>query len=268
MLVLALTTIATFLLANIAIPPRLKFAFGMWIPAACAIAVTFFSGGSLSSLGLFRTGGRWLFVAYLLPLAYGLPVYLLAWTTGIGGFDPSRWASAVPYLPAPASTGIAIALLLSVGLLDKLSRALGEEIGWRGFLVPQCLKVMPLTQTGLFTGAIWALWHVPAILLMGYNAGNIPIFYQLACFLIMVIASDVFFAWLRTVSQSVWPCALLHAVHNLFIQSVFDQATVIHPYTLYLTGEFGAGLALTATLTALIVIAMRKRGVIALASAT
>ena len=264
-LVLAITTIATLLLAPAAIPPRLKFTLGMWIPALCGIAVTRFSGESLSSLGLFTTGGRWLVVALLLPVAYALPVYLFAWATGLGSFDPSRWATAVPYVSAPANPALALALLLTIGLLDKISRALGEEIGWRGFLVPQCLKVMPLGRTGLFTGAIWAIWHVPAILLAGYNAGGVPIFYQLACFFVMVISSGVFFAWLRTVSQSVWPCALLHAAHNLLIQSIFDQATVNHPYTLYVTGEFGAGLALTATATALLVLARRIPGAMSLA---
>jgi membrane protease YdiL (CAAX protease family) len=264
-LVFALTVSATLLLANAAIPLRLKFTFGMWIPAMCGTAVTLFTGGKLSSLGLFTSGGRWLLAAFLLPIGYALPVYVLAWATGLGGFDPSRWAPAVPYVSAPTDTGIALALLLTVGLFDKFSRALGEEIGWRGFLVPQCLKVLPLVHTGLFTGTIWALWHVPAIVLMGYNAGNIPISYQLACFFVMVIASGVFFAWLRSVSQSVWPCAVLHAAHNLLIQSIFDQATVNGPYTLYVVGEFGAGLALTASATAFLVLTLYNRRTISLA---
>jgi membrane protease YdiL (CAAX protease family) len=266
-LVFALTVGATLLLAHAAIPPRLKFALGMWIPALCGIAVTLFRGGTLSSLGLTTNGGRWLLVALLLPIAYALPVYVFSWVTGLGGFDPSRWTTAVPYVSAPTNTGVALGLLLTLGLFDKFSRALGEEIGWRGFLVPECLKVMSLLRTGLFTGVIWALWHVPAILLMGYNAGNIPTSYQLACFFVMVIASGVFFAWLRTVSQSVWPCALLHATHNLLVQSILDQATVNRPYTLYVIGEFGAGLALTASATALLVLAAQKRGAITLAPA-
>lgn len=258
-LVAVFTGLATYFLATAALPPRLKFTIVMWVPGLSAVAVKLLFDGSLAGLGLARSGGRWLLVGLLLPLAYALPVYLSVWLSGAGGFTPARWSAAVPYLPAPASAAGALALLLTAGLLDKLSRALGEEIGWRGFLVPEVLKLMPLAQTGLITGAIWAFWHVPAILFAGYNAGSIPLGYQLGCFFVMVIASGVFFAWLRSVSQSVWPCALLHAAHNLFIQSIFDQATVTGPRTLYITGEFGIGLAMTAVATAIIILSLRKQ---------
>jgi membrane protease YdiL (CAAX protease family) len=255
--------VAVYALQGAAIPGRLKFTIIMWGPALCAIAVKLLferrRSGLVQSLGLTRSGGRWLLVALFLPLAYALPVYLVTWASGVGGFDPARWSAAVPYLTAPGGAASSLGLLLTLGLLDKLSRALGEEIGWRGFLVPECLKVMPFARAGFFTGTIWALWHVPGILFAGYNAGNIPLGYQMGCFFVMVITSGVFFAWLRVASNSVWPCALLHAAHNLFIQSIFDQATVNGPNTLYVTGEFGAGLALTSAATALIVLAMRKR---------
>jgi|SRR5580704_10058295 membrane protease YdiL (CAAX protease family) len=262
--VMVLNCVAVYALQGSHLPPRLEFTIIMWGPALCAVAVKLLFDRRLSglgqSLGLTRAGGRWLLVALLLPLAYALPVYLFAWIGGFGGFSPSRWSAAVPYIAAPGNVASSLALLLTFGLLDKLSRALGEEIGWRGFLVPECLKVMPFARAGLFSGTIWALWHVPGILYAGYNAGDIPLGYQFACFFVMVIASGVFFAWLRVATNSVWPCALLHAAHNLFIQSIFDQATVNGPNTLYVTGEFGAGLALTAAATALIVLAIRRRG--------
>ncbi|MGD0190810.1 MAG: type II CAAX endopeptidase family protein [Rhizomicrobium sp.] len=257
-LVAILTALSTYVLVHTQLPGRLKFTIVMWVPGLSAIAVKLAFDRSLNGLGFVRSGGRWLFVALLLPLAYALPVYLAVWLTGMGGFAPERWGAAVPYLVAPTSTGLAVALLLTVGLLDKFSRALGEEIGWRGFLVPEFLKLMPLAPAGLITGAIWAVWHVPAILFGGYNAGSIPLGYQLACFFVMVISSGVFFAWIRQRSNSVWPPALLHAAHNLFIQSFFDQATVNGPKTLYVTGEFGAGLALTACATAVAVLMTRK----------
>jgi membrane protease YdiL (CAAX protease family) len=257
-LVAIFTALSTYMLLHSQLPGRLKFTIVMWVPGLSAIAVKLVFDHTLKGLGFARSGGRWLLVALLLPLAYALPVYLPVWLTGIGGFAPGRWGAAVPYLAAPGSAGAAIALLLTVGLLDKLSRALGEEIGWRGFLVPEFLKLMPLAPAGLITGAIWAVWHVPAILFGGYNASGIPLGYQLACFFVMVISSGVFFAWIRQRSDSVWPPALLHAAHNLFIQSFFDQATVNGPTTLYITGEFGAGLAFTACATAVAVLMTRK----------
>ena len=253
-----LTVLATAFTTHVAMPPRLMFTIGMWVPGVSAILVKLGFERSLAGLGFGRSGGRWLLVAVLLPLFYALPVYLFAWGSGIGGFAPERWGAAVPYLSAPNSPALAMALLLTVGLLDKFSRALGEEIGWRGFLVPEFLKVTSFAKAGFITGAIWTCWHLPAILFEGYNSGGIPLGYQIACFAVMVTFSGVFFAWLRVESNSVWPPALLHAAHNLIIQSIFDQATVNGPSTLYVTGEFGIGLALTCAATALIVLARRK----------
>ena len=257
-LVAVLTALSTILVTHVAMPARLAVTIGMWMPGVSAILVKLVFERRLAGLGFGRSGGRWLMVALLLSLAYALPVYLLTWLSGWGGFAPGRWAAAVPYIPAPANALAALGLLLTVGLADKFSRALGEEIGWRGFLVPEFLKVTSFRTASLITGAIWALWHMPAILFEGYNAGAVPLSYQIACFAVMVISSGVFYAWLRVRSDSVWPPALLHAAHNLIVQSIFDQATANGPSTFYVTGEFGIGLALTTAAVALVVLAVYK----------
>lgn len=258
-LVVIFTALSTLLATHVDMPGRLKFTIGMWVPGLSALAVKLAFDRTLQGLGFGRSGGWWLLVGLSLPLAYALPVYLPVWLTGLGGFAPGQWRLAIPYVAAPHAPLAALALLLTLGLADKFSRALGEEIGWRGFLVPEFLKLMPLGRAGLVTGAIWAAWHLPAILFEGYNAGAVPLAYQIACFAVMVVSSGVFFAWLRLESASVWPPALLHAAHNLIIQSILDQATVNGPATLYVTGEFGAGLALTSVVVAALVLARRSR---------
>jgi membrane protease YdiL (CAAX protease family) len=213
---------------------------------------------NLVGLGLDRSEGTWLLVGLLLPLAYALPVYLLVWRSGLGGFGPARWRTGVPYLGDPGDVVSALALLLTIGLLDKLARALGEEIGWRGFLVPELMKHMSLWKVGVVSGLIWTAYHMPLIIFGSYNSsshGGPPITYQIACFTVMVTSMGIFFAWLRVASQSVWPCALLHASHNLLIQSILDRATVKGPTTAYVIGEFGFGLALTCFAVALLVLA-------------
>lgn len=46
--------------------------------------------------------------------------------------------------------------------------ALGEELGWRGYLY-YLLKSKPLIKITIIIGAIWGLWHATAIILLGYN---------------------------------------------------------------------------------------------------
>ena len=128
-------------------------------------------------------------------------------------------------------------------MIRGMATALGEEIGWRGFLVPELAKQMSFTKLSLLSGIIWALWHSPLLLFADYNAGTNK-WYALACFAVMVISISFVFAWLRLKSGSLWTAALLHASHNLFIQQVFDNLMRDTGKTLWYTSEFGAALAI------------------------
>jgi len=46
--------------------------------------------------------------------------------------------------------------------------ALGEEIGWRGYLY-DLLGSKPSTKAVLTIGIVWGLWHASATILLGYN---------------------------------------------------------------------------------------------------
>ena len=135
-------------------------------------------------------------------------------------------------------------LYATVGVIRSTARALGEEIDWRGFLLPRLVRQAGFTLGCFLSGCIWALWHYPALLFADYNAGTQPVF-ALGCFTLMVIADSYILGWLRLKSGSLWPAAILHASHNLFIQAIFDQMTAPVGRALYSTTEFGAGLALT-----------------------
>ena len=163
---------------------------------------------------------------------------------------------------APGALG-----LLSFGViyvLVGLLSALGEEIGWRGFLVPRLTQLLGFTKGALLSGIIWTAWHAPLILFSDYNSGGAPEWYALLCFTVMVMGISFAFAWLRVESGSLWPAALLHAAHNAYIQGLFDPLTRNTGYTLYLTGEFGAGLALAGLIVGILFWRLgRKRETIA-----
>jgi membrane protease YdiL (CAAX protease family) len=120
--------------------------------------------------------------------------------------------------------------------------------------VPELLKVVSFRNAALISGVIWALWHFPLIIFADYKAAGTPVPFQLGCFATMVISSSFLYAWLRMRSASVWPPALLHAAHNLLVQSVFDQATVNRSGAFYLTTEFGCGIALFTILVAWLIL--------------
>jgi membrane protease YdiL (CAAX protease family) len=125
--------------------------------------------------------------------------------------------------------------------------ALGEEIGWRGLLVPELAQVASFTTTALVSGIVWAAWHFPLIFLAGYNGGT-PTWYSALCFTLMVVGMATLAAWMRLKSGSVWTGMLLHAGHNVFIQSLCDPLTQDTAITKYIRGEFGVGVAVVSML--------------------
>jgi uncharacterized protein len=140
---------------------------------------------------------------------------------------------------------VAAFLYISIlGLLPGMIAAIGEEIGWRGFLVPELAKWMSFRKTALASGAIWCAWHMPAILSGSYGSADTPRWYQIGCFSAMVLSSAVVMAWLRMRSGSIWPVTIMHATHNGVIQAFFDRITQDRGHTHYFSGEFGVALPL------------------------
>jgi len=64
---------------------------------------------------------------------------------------------AYPGVPAGTSAGQAIAAALRLN-------AVGEEVGWRGYLLPRLIALGRVRGT-LLLAVVWALWHWPAFLL-------------------------------------------------------------------------------------------------------
>lgn len=127
--------------------------------------------------------------------------------------------------------------------------ALGEEIGWRGFLVDRLAKTTTFANVAFISGGIGAVWHMPLILFADYNAGA-PFCYSVTCFSIMVIASSFAYAWMRLISGSLWTAMLLHTSHNFWAQGFYVPITIVLGNTRCFVGEFGAALAVVSVFVA------------------
>jgi membrane protease YdiL (CAAX protease family) len=221
----------------------------MWSPGLAAIITQLGFHRTLRGLGWKPGRAKSLLLAYVLPIGYGLITYGIIWLTGLGSLDSRELAAeASAHLAPRVSSPVALVLIYLVfaatlGTLQSLLPALGEEIGWRGLLVPELSKVNSFAGTALITGAIWALWHYPVVLLADYRNQGAPVWFGLICFTVMVLGASFVFAWMRLRSGSLWVAALLHANHNFFIQNVYSQLTRWNALTPYFSGEFGVILA-------------------------
>ncbi len=220
----------------------------MWMPALAAFAACRLRGKPLAELGFGWPARKYVLIAWLLPLAYCLLAYVPVWLSPWGSFYDAAFVNrmsrdfGLTRLPAVLQISIYVLFAGTLGVI-RSTNTLGEEIGWRGFLVPELAKVMPFGGVVAFTAVLWVAYHAPALIFADYNAGT-PWWYGLLCFSLLCLFSSVSFAWLRLKSGSVWPPVILHASHNLFVQQVFDPLTVDTRRTRWLLSEFGLALAL------------------------
>jgi uncharacterized protein len=232
----------------------------MWCPGVAALLTRLIYQRNLRGFGWGWGKTRYQIASYLLPPLAALAVYGLVWASGLGGVSGEKLTTGVAKELGGVSVPLPVILLLlaTVGFLMSITSAMGEEIGWRGLLVPELAKTASFTRTALLSGAIWSVYHYPLILFSDYNARTTPAWFSLTAFTVMVLAASFGFAWLRLKSGSVWTAVFLHASHNLFIQQIFDNLTVDRGSTRYFTTEFGAGMALAYVLIAWYV--WRRRG--------
>lgn len=226
----------------------------MWCPAVAAFLTVAIRRLGFASLGLgWGRNSRYALFGYLTPIAYGAIAYALIWLTGFGVFPSPEgiaglakklgWSVTDPAQFVP----LYVVFMGLIGMISSTAHALGEEIGWRGFLAPRMAESLGFTGSAIVVGLIWTAWHMPLLLFADYNNGT-PWWIGLSCFAVMVVSISVMLTWFRLKSRSVWPCAILHASHNLFIQAIFTPLTGARPdgLTKYATGEFGLAVPLVA----------------------
>ena len=202
----------------------------MFTPAAAALLVVFAMrvpdrGERARRLGLWplRPAKRvvWMIVAgWLVPPVLVALSILVAAALGFVHLDPTFAAfaaeieKAVPAgTPLPPIEILVVAQIASIplGALVNSLFAFGEELGWRGWLLPT-LRPLGTWPALLISGAIWGLWHSPVILL-GYNFGRTDV----TGVLFMIggcVAWGVLLGWLRLRSASVWPAVVAHGALN------------------------------------------------------
>lgn len=229
-----------------------QYAMGlMWCPGISALITMKILKRDIAGLGWKWGRTKYQLWSYLNPILYALIAYLVIWSFGWGGFYNKEVVSRLSesFGLGEIGDGFIIAfyvLFLGIfGTIRSMSSALGEEIGWRGFLIPELYHNFGFTKTSLISGLIWGIWHLPILLFADYNSGT-PSWYAMSCFMVLIVSMSFIYTWFRMKSGSLWTAVILHGSHNLFIQNIFTPLTEDTGNTAYYIDEFGIVLPIVA----------------------
>ncbi|WP_327583310.1 CPBP family intramembrane metalloprotease [Nonomuraea sp. NBC_00507] len=167
-----------------------------------------------------RTGAlvlaAWFGVPLLVFLAMGLSAAVGLVSLDLGGLSLLRSALEGRGAPVPPDLGsvaaIQVVLALLAGPVLNAIPALGEEWGWRGWLLPRLVSGNGVFAGLLLSGAIWGVWHAP-LTLLGYNYPRLGSWAALY-FIGFCVLAGVVFGWLRLRTGSVWPAVVAHGSLN------------------------------------------------------
>lgn len=127
----------------------------VWAPTIIALAVTFFSNGvaglklEVGRLRFAGCSGRWFTAGALFP---PLATALAIWSArAAGDSSPFTPLSAIPVMV----------------IIQLMTGAVGEELGWRGFLLPRIGKRFGAMAAAWLMAILWSLWHIAGFLFPG-----------------------------------------------------------------------------------------------------
>jgi membrane protease YdiL (CAAX protease family) len=175
---------------------------GHWAPTVIAVALIAAERGADGALRELRDRltlpsgtGSWIAIAAVVPMAIELAAIAAARAAGDGA-------------PFVAAGGVPLMIGIQV-----ITGAIGEEIGWRGFLLPRLGQRLGANGAAWTMGVLWSLWHVPAFFTPGLPHQFMPMWLVLpavACF-------GVFLAFVfNRAGQSVLATMAAHLSLNVF----------------------------------------------------
>ncbi|MBN2115811.1 MAG: CPBP family intramembrane metalloprotease [Anaerolineales bacterium] len=186
-----------------------------------------------------RVAVRWYAVALLIaPLLMTAILCLLSLASPV-------------FLPAIVTADDKPGLLLT-GTVMGLAVAFFEELGWTGFAIPRLRQRYGIMTTGLITGILWGLWHLPLFLGSIRSAGTfLPGLYLSVMLFSFLPAYRVLMVWVYDQTGSLSLTMLMHApltASQLILNPPAISGTSLVIYNLLFTAALWIIVAIVAVL--------------------
>jgi len=189
------------------VPYAISITFGWGISFASLIMTSLTLGKNgvttlLKRFLIWRVGWKWYIAAFLLYPALFTSVALLntVWSQtpiDFSGVFAHKIFGPSAYLPA---------FILPFFIFDFLTN--GEELGWRGYVLPRLQFKNGALVSSLILGVIWAIWHFPRFL-APENSGSF------ALMMLKISADAVIYTWFyNNTKGSLLLTTIVHAASN------------------------------------------------------
>ncbi|HYC19501.1 MAG TPA: CPBP family intramembrane glutamic endopeptidase [Candidatus Bathyarchaeia archaeon] len=148
--------------------------------------------------------------AVAFPLALVLGGAALCLVTGVGTLNAGA-------LGASFSSRLFFILIVATAMLFPF--ALGEEYGWRAYLLPALTVKHGMTRAAALVGVVWAFWHLALFTYaaLAVSASPLDAGIQVGLNMASAFALSFPFAYCYFLSGNVLPCALFHAILDNFL---------------------------------------------------
>ncbi|AWW26208.1 CPBP family intramembrane glutamic endopeptidase [Acetobacterium sp. KB-1] len=237
----------------------------MLMPAISVVATRLITKEGFKDFGLkphLKGNVRYYLAAWFGPaflIILGALFYFLIFPSQ---FDPTMSQMAEVYvaqgLSLPEGTLLTIFITqLAMGIfispILNIITTSGEEIGWRGYLLPKLMKMYSPRVSIVISGIIWGLWHAP-IIAMGHNYGtgypSAP-WGGILAMVVFCLFVGSFFSYLAIKTKSFLPASIAHgSLNGMAAVSVFvtmgNPSPFIGPLPVGIIG--GIGFILTGAL--------------------
>ena len=153
---------------------------------------------------LWRVSWKWYLAAIvLLPALQFVSVLLTAWLTEV----PVDFSHPMVRDLVPVSAPL-FALVIPWLIFEILTN--GEEMGWRGYVLPRLQTKYNALTASLVLGVIWSVWHLPKFFGTGTSGGRSFFWFTVFC-----MAASVLYTWMyNNTSGSLLLVTLFHAANN------------------------------------------------------
>lgn len=186
-----------------------SFAFG---PTVAGVIVTALFKGKAGLANLWerltkvRIPVRWILLIFTIPLVWNLIALGIGFAAN--GFQPIDFDFLVPLT-------LAVPLFLYMFIFTGLA----EEIGWRGYALPELQSKYTAEKSSWILGIFWGLWHIPSVMLVQHLQGELtpPAAISLLFGLTLgIVGWTIVTTWIYNNTKSLFWIVMLHALSNTF----------------------------------------------------